>query len=307
MSLKDKLEIILITYNRAEFVKRTFNQFFYDGSPVADLDFIVQDNNSDDNTEEVVKEFAKTHPNVKYVKNRYNLGLSGTIARAMERASKEYAWIIGDDDLYDFSNWQEIETAINNNEKMICHARYAIPEEQKDNPAYQLLQLTFITGGIYSTSLFNDTTIRNAYDNIYTLFPHIPPIIKLLNDGGKIYVTSNAISDNGMNTDTDCSFTRGIKKSEELYDRTREMNWVLGYANIISLLNDKKLQQECMKVSVPFIYSSWDEFYNGMSAQYIRTGKLNYFMEIYKVLPDEHKKHFSTEYLKINFMMSLMQ
>jgi glycosyltransferase involved in cell wall biosynthesis len=219
MSLKDRLEIILITYNRAEFVKRTFEQFFFEGSPVADVDFIVQDNNSDDNTEEVVKEFAKLHSNIKYVKNKYNLGLSGTIARAMERAGKDYVWIIGDDDLYDFSNWKEVEDAINNNEKMICHAKYAIPEGEENNPAYQLFQLTFITGGIYSTSLFDDITIRNAYDNIYTLFPHIPPIIKLLNDGGKIYVTQKAISDNGMSQNTDCSFTRGISKCEELYDR----------------------------------------------------------------------------------------
>ena len=102
MTLNEKLEIILITYNRAEFVKRTFEQFFYEGSPVADIDFIVQDNNSDDNTKEVVKEYAKIHPNIKYTKNRYNLGLSGTIARAMEVASKDYVWIIGDDDKYDF-------------------------------------------------------------------------------------------------------------------------------------------------------------------------------------------------------------
>ena len=295
MSIKDRLQIILITYNRAKHVQKTFEQFFFDGSPVSNCEFLVQDNNSTDDTKEVVEKFAQTHPNVKYVKNKYNLGISGTIARAMERADKDYVWIIGDDDIFDFSNWQEVEQAINNNEKMICIARYVIPDEQKENPAYQLFQLGFITGGIYSTSLFNDTTIKNAFDNIYTLFPHIPPIIKLLNDGGKIYVVNKAIADNGMNIETtDCSYTRGVKNKNELYDRTNEMSWILGYSNIISLLKDKNLQHECVEIAIPskHIYGSWDNFYYYIRKQYINTGKINYFKEIYDVLSSERQKPF---------------
>ena len=307
MTLKDKLSIILITYNRAEKVKKTFEQFFFEGSPVADCDFIVQDNNSGDNTKDIVEEYSKKFPNIRYTKNRYNLGLSGTIARAMEVAEKEYVWIIGDDDKFDFSNWDEVENAINNSEKMICLARYGIPDEQKTNPAYQLFQLTFITGGIYSTSLFDDTTIRNAFANIYTMFSHIPPIIKLLNDGGHVYVVNKPIADNGMNQDTDCSFLRGVKRSEELYERTREMTWVLGYANIISQLSDKELQQECMKIAIPHkhIYQSWENFYYCVKNQFIDSGKINYFLEIYKMLPAENKKQLQSEFLKTKILMSL--
>lgn len=295
MSVKDRLQIILITYNRQEHVKKTFEQFFYEGSPVADCDFLVQDNNSTDNTREIVEEFSKTHPNVKYVKNKYNLGISGTIARAMERADKDYVWILGDDDIYDFSNWNEVEKAINNNEKMICVARYALPDETKNSVVHQLLQLTFITGGIYKTELFNDTTIRNAYDNIYTLFPHISPIIALINNGGKIYVVDKAISDNGMDIETtDVSYTRGIKKTSELYDRTRYMSWILGWANIISLLKDKSLQNECMEVAIPnkYIYGSWERFYKIIHKQYIKSNYLNFFLDIYKVLSPKRRSKF---------------
>lgn len=293
MSIKDKLQIILITYNRAKHVKKTFEQFFFEDSPVKDCEFIVQDNNSIDNTRQIVEEFSKKHSNIKYTKNKYNLGISGTIARAIEIARKEYVWIIGDDDKFDFSNWQEVENAINKNEKMICLARYALPEEHKNNVAYQLFQLTFITGGIYSTTLFNDTTIKNAFDNIFTLFPHLPPILFYINNGGKIYVVDKAVADNGMDiTTTDVSYVRGYKDTSELYQRTQMMTWVLGYSNIISLLKDKKIQAECLEVAIPYpdIYNSWENFYNYL--EYLKINYLNYYYEIYNCLSEERQKDF---------------
>ena len=114
MSIKDKLQIILITYNRAKHVQKTFEQLLKDISPVKFFDILVLDNNSTDNTKEIVEEFQKKYANIKYSKNRYNLGISGNIAKAMEVASKEYVWIIADDDKFDFSNWNEVEYAINN-------------------------------------------------------------------------------------------------------------------------------------------------------------------------------------------------
>ena len=293
MSIKDKLQIILITYNRAKHVKKTFEQFFFEGSPVSDCEFIVQDNNSTDNTREIVEEFAKTHSNVKYVKNKYNLGLSGTIARAMEYANKEYVWIIGDDDIYDFSNFDEVEKAINNDEKMICISRYAIPDDKKDNIAYQLFQLTFITGGIYSTSLFNDTTIRNAFDNIYTLFPHLLPIIKFINDGGKIYVTDKAVADNGFKLEEkDCSYIRGIKNASELSKRTVFMTWILGYCNTVNLLNNKGLVSECIEraISYPDIFKTLDNFFEYLL--YLENNHISYFYEIFPLLNENKQKQY---------------
>lgn len=302
MQIKDKLQIILITYNRAKFVRKTLEQFFTENSPVKECEFVIQDNNSDDNTQEVTEEFAKIYPNIKYTKNRYNLGLSGTIARAMEVADKDYVWIIGDDDVFDFSNWQEVENAIKNNEKMICVSRYSIPDDQKNNPACQIFQLTFITGGIYSTSLFNDTTIRNAFDNIYTLFPHIPPIIKLINDGGRIYTVTKPIADNGiLLEEKDCTYTRGANK-DDLYEKTRDMSWILGYANIISLLKDKKIKDDCMKIAIQYkdIYGSWDRFFGYMCELYSQKDKLSYFYEIYNALPDINKTILDWEIDKLN-------
>jgi len=295
MSIKDRLQLILITYNRAFHVENTLTKLLSDDSPIKDFDILVIDNNSTDKTAEIILDFQKKYSNITYIKNKYNVGLAGNIVKALDSANKDYLWILGDDDLYDFSNWTEVENAINNNEKLICVARYVLPEEKKHDVATQIFQITFLTGAIYSTSLFNDVTIKNAYDNIYTLFPHIPITISYINSGGKIYVVDKPISDNGMNLKTtDCSYTRGVTNKGELYDRTNEMSWILGYANVISLLKDKNLQKECLRVAIPYkdIYGSWENFYRCMAQKYINSGKINYFLEIYNVMPDEHKQYF---------------
>ena len=301
MSIKDKLQIILITYNREKHVENTLSQFMSEDSPVKNFEFIVLDNNSTDNTEEIVRTWQEKFPNIKYKKNKYNLGISGNIFRAMEIAAKDYVWIIGDDDKYDFSNWNEVENAINNNEKIICLARYIIPNEYKNDKAYQLFQLTFITGGIYNTNLFNDTVIRNSIDNIYTLFPHLVPVVQFINDGGNIYVVENAIADNGMDLEnTDCSYTRGCK-NDNLYIRTKTMCWIVGYCNILSQLKDIELKYKAIDTAIVYkdIYGSFNNFYNHMKT-YLSKENFMQFMDVYLNVSPIHQEKMKNIY-KINY------
>lgn len=300
MPTSDKLQIILITYNRASLVERTLEQFFNASSPLKNYDFLVLNNNSTDNTEDVVKKWQEKYPNIKYIKNKYNLGVTGNIVKAIEIADKDYVWIIGDDDKYDFSNWNEVETAINNEEKVICVARYAIPDEEKNNIPSQLFQLTFITGGIYKTSLFNDTTIRNVYENIYTLFPYIAPVIQHINDNGHIYVVDKAICDNGMDLlARDYSYTRGVKNKENIYIRTRTMSWIVGYCNILSQLKDKKLKEDSIDKAILYkdIYGSFENFYKCMQ-MYYPNDLFMQFIDVYINISDKHKKRLKKDYLR---------
>ncbi len=289
MPIKDKLQIILITYNRASFVKRTFEQILCKSSPVLDCEIIVQDNNSTDNTYEVVSEFAKQYPNIKYRKNTYNIGLSGNITKGIESADREYVWIIGDDDVFEFSNWNEVVRAIERKETVICVARYALPHPQ--DIAEQLLQLTFITGGIYRRNLFTDTTVRNVYDNVYTLFPHMLPVIQFINDGGTIYVCSKEIANNGWNMgkgSKDVSYARGAYK-KQLSPKSRDMTWILGYSNVITSLSDKKLQFNCLEKAITFpeIFPSKLYFFNYLLRLYHE--QKNYFYDIYQLLDFKYK------------------
>ena len=298
--MNKKIQVILVTYNRAQKVDDTFKQFFFETSPVKEYDFLVLDNNSTDNTSQVVEKWQKNYPNISYIKNKYNVGVTGNILKAMEIASADYVWIIGDDDIFDFSNWHEVEKALENDEKVICVARYAISDKVKDNVENQLLQLTFITGGIYSTKLFDDTVMKNAYDTIYTLFSYLCPVVAYINNGGKIYVVDKAICDNGMDMkNLDYSYIRGAK-ADEVYQRSKTMSWIVGYCNILSRLNDKKLKENCIDTAIQHehIYRNFENFYRHMKMAYHSKENFMQFIDVYINVSAKHAQRLKQGFLE---------
>ena len=89
MRAVDKLEIIIVTYNRERYLRRTLETFLAAASPVKGCRIVVLDNNSDDGTRETSLAFAASHPNVEYRRNPHNLGIAGNIVKGMEIAEKE--------------------------------------------------------------------------------------------------------------------------------------------------------------------------------------------------------------------------
>ena len=72
MSLKNKLQIIVITYNREKALRRTLEQLLDEKSPVRDITIHVLDNKSQDSTRAITEEFSAKHANLHYVCNKYN-------------------------------------------------------------------------------------------------------------------------------------------------------------------------------------------------------------------------------------------
>lgn len=283
MSVRDKLQIILITYNRLNHVRNTFEQLFAEDSPIKDYELLVLDNDSTDGTGAFVKEFIKTHKNVTYQKNKYNIGGCGNIVRAMELAEKEYLWTICDDDKYDFSNWSEVEEAIENKEDAICVARYSLSDDVKDQIENKLFQMTFVPATILKTSVFNATVFRNAFDTIFTLFPQLSPIIYLINNNKNIYVVNKAIVENGMDSDTtDVSYTRGCDDSE-MPAKTKTMCWIVGYANACSALKNVEIRHKTLSVAIndKNTIGGLSYFCVTMYEWYLKTGNWAQLVDLY--------------------------
>lgn len=169
--MKEKLEIILITYNRKKYLERTLNQILDKESPIKDFIITILDNKSTDGSYELIEEYKSKFSNIKHIVNNRNIGGNANICRAFEIASKEYVWVICDDDIYHWENWDEIKNAIKNGYDGICVALHNIND--RNNISDLIFQLTFLPAGIYKTENFTDTVIRNAYDNIQNLFPHL--------------------------------------------------------------------------------------------------------------------------------------
>ncbi len=97
--------------------------------------------------------------------------MSGNIAKAFEFATGEYFWVLCDDDLYNWEVWPEVEKAIAEQKDIICVADHAI--KNRLLPEDLLLQLTYLPAEYIKEQNVDDTTMRNTFDNIYTLFPHL--------------------------------------------------------------------------------------------------------------------------------------
>ena len=94
-----KVSICIPTYNRAKYLKNCIH------SIIQNIDFDLQktevcisDNNSNDETQEVVEE-AQKKIDIKYNRNEINLGIPKNFLKVVSMAEGEFIWLIGDDDL----------------------------------------------------------------------------------------------------------------------------------------------------------------------------------------------------------------
>ena len=92
------LSLCFSTYNRADWLNLTLRNSL-DQLTIIDLEIeiLVVDNASTDNTEEVVGRYFD-HPRFRYVRNPKNVGMLGNLAVTANAARGEYIWILGDDD-----------------------------------------------------------------------------------------------------------------------------------------------------------------------------------------------------------------
>ena len=231
--LKDTLEIILITYNRKPFLQNTFKQLLAETSPVKDLDITVLDNCSTDGTSEYLKELCSKHPNIKHIRHNRNIGGNANIARAFESVTKPYFWILSDDDQYDFSAWDQVESAIKDNADLIVVNTEEI--RGQTDILKGLRRLTFLPANIFKSSVLDDKTMRNIYDNVPNWFPHFAAICAVINKNGKIkIIPQDIVIQDNRNTNGYSAHRSG----KNIYPRQANLFFDVGYLNSLELIND---------------------------------------------------------------------
>lgn len=237
--LKDKLDIFLITFNRSSRLENTLKQLFDDNSPVKDLSVTIIDNNSTDNTEIVVKKYQSEHNNIKYIKNKYNIGGNANIVKAFYLATKEYVWVLADNDNYSWENWKQVELEIEKHADAIVVATYECP---KFDIAQLFIQTTFLPGVIYKTSNIDDTVIGNMEFNISNMFPHLALSSKIINENKKFSILDKPIvlMENNNDDEGKYTYTRGFEGY--VHPLQKGMNWISGYANSLYMIKDSKIR-----------------------------------------------------------------
>ena len=241
--MKEKLEIIIITYNRANYLKKTLEELTSSKSPVKNCRIRILNNASTDNTIEICEKFKRNFNNVSYITNKYNVGGNANIAKAIELADKEYFWILGDDDLYDWTNWKEAEKYIKGGYDCIVIANVFVNPTLID----RVKQCVFLSGCIYKTSIINNDVIRNVYDAVSDYCPHAPLFCEVLNNNNKSFCYIKGapiIIYGGWAEGVDISsYSRG-NNEQNLYPIK---SFFAGIFRCISLLKDDNLRITMMK------------------------------------------------------------
>ena len=293
MSVKDKLQIYLVTYNRKEKLLATLTAILADNSPIRDFNIVILDNASTDGTSELIEEYCKQYSNLVHIRRKFNIGGNANIVRAYELASaceKEYCWVLCDDDKYDFSNWNEVEERINAGDDIICVSDYVFEDsEDRQKTAFQIVQLTFVPAGIYKISNITSDVLINMYDAIIMMFQQICIAIKCINKNKTIHVIKTPIVLNGLHfpdrVDAESlSYFRGADRNW-LLERKINTNWIVGFIEMTSLIKDKNLRIKTIEVAISYkdIFNCWRDFYNYMENN-IDLKNYYYFYEVYKSL-----------------------
>ena len=264
--LEDLLELILITYNRDSYLDKTLEQLL--DSPFKNCKITILDNCSPDNTQEICKKYVGKFPNMIIKRHNINIGGNANILRAVETSTSYYTWIVGDNDDYDFTVTDDVIEAIESKKYDIidiCSPMLpTTPENPSDESLNQLLDkknkiegtdktstreiytqelidimqgnffmdMAFISGYIYRTSIYDTEAMIHGYDNIPNFFPHFVLINKAVENNYFIYKSERDLVIQRENPQND-SFTYTFTK---FYD---------GWLNSALMIKDSKYRKIC--------------------------------------------------------------
>lgn len=248
--MEEKLEIILITYNRAKDLENTLNDLLK--SPFSKCKITILDNCSEDKTPEICAKYEKLFPNLLSVRHEKNIGGNANILRAAETSKSIYTWIVCDDDSFDFSDCSDIIEKVEDEKTDIiivstdCHqyewerGLVTTSKELIDAGSRYYDALSFVPSSIFKTELFDSECIIKGYNNICHRYPHFEFINKSVEKNFSIYISKAEIIK--INKSNQASFSTLI--------------WYTSWLNSCSTIKNKTIRKKVLHQSAqkdPFI------------------------------------------------------
>ena len=136
LSLESQLGIMLITYNRASYLKKTFA--YLQKTPFINCSITVFDNHSTDETSQVCEEVLQENifKNMKVVRLPQNIGGNANILHALQSAEFNYTWILCDDDYIEPDGWEDVIEEICQGEVQSILLNVIITHKEKKWPQW---------------------------------------------------------------------------------------------------------------------------------------------------------------------------
>ena len=97
--MKASVSIVLCTYNGAKYLSEQLESILAQTYPLHEI--IIQDDNSTDETVNIIHEYACKYSFIKFFKNNSAHGVNGNFISAMQRATGDYIAISDQDDIWE--------------------------------------------------------------------------------------------------------------------------------------------------------------------------------------------------------------
>ncbi|MDD5285978.1 MAG: glycosyltransferase family 2 protein [Desulfuromonadaceae bacterium] len=235
-ALSFKLEIVIVTYNRASTLDNMLLQL--NKSSFRDVKITIIDNFSTDDTQEICRKYLRMFPCLTIESYKKNIGKSAAYLHAVESVSAEYTWILSDDHIYDFSSVSQLVQAIESGVYDVLYVDSRAELIWNGNESCSMTQLiaaksrvhaTFTSWSalIFRTSLFDEECIVRGYRLINYVYPNFPFINSLVGRNARTYVS-----------------THQIVNCPEINSRdARGLLWYSSWVNCCQTINDRSLRE----------------------------------------------------------------
>lgn len=113
-----RLSICIPTYNRGAFIGRLLESIATQAGYGCELEVVVSDNASDDDTAMVVEQYRRRLPSLVYHLEATNVGADRNYLKAVALASGDYCWLMGSDDLVEPGGIGAVERILASNSEV---------------------------------------------------------------------------------------------------------------------------------------------------------------------------------------------
>jgi glycosyltransferase involved in cell wall biosynthesis len=202
------LSITIPTYNRASILDISLAKIRPQiESAKYKIEFIISDNCSSDNTQEIVSKYIKMGIPIKYIRNNENIGMDGNFLQCFKQAHGKYVWLLGDDDLLLDNSLNDILEVLSSGDFGLLHIDLSPNKKKKSvlykNPGRFISKMsywiTFISSNIVNTRYINNIDF-DKYRGTFII--HIPLYLDAAIEGKNNVILFKNIfdtSDNGIN------------------------------------------------------------------------------------------------------------
>lgn len=204
------LSICIPTYNRANILDQSLARIIKEFELLENksrVEFIISDNQSPDNTSEIVRKYIDQGLPVQYVRNIVNIGADRNFIQCFDLAKGEYLWLLGDDDFLKRGALSKIINVLEQNTYGILllqmDSKVEVFSTQYENPQLFAAKVgfwfTFISGNIVNTKYVSQINFE-PYIGSYMI--QVPLYMMAALSEKKNALIHEKLLDDGMNADS---------------------------------------------------------------------------------------------------------